>query len=533
MTARPTRSPSERPPPPRSDPPSLSGFRRTTRRVARGSFCALPVGASFASGAPNAGDVATSSVPPRAVDSPSREREPSLVRGAWLYRREARAHFRRDHLYVLVDGRWILRERCGARDARGQGSESENQCGYQETSGRDQRFVSFHLVRQVSLLVRAISKTRRPQCPQSRASADERRCGSQSSHSRTTTAATASKPRHTGDRTLVGDLDGRLCSASSSSPDASDGQGHRRAAGRALPLDAVIHYLGAERENAFNEFNRVSLFLAAFLLVSLAAGHGKVDRWVDGLTLAIVAIALVALMSRLFPGLFPDRASSLSFQVGPSGSTSRSVTGTGSPLSQRSAFPLALRVAIRGRNSIVRGIALASLPVVASVIYLASSSRRSSYGARRRDRLLRVERAPLGHRRCIGRWRTRQCWSYRCAKNAPPARRRAARHRPGRTARPSRRIRDPARLRTDRRGLRARLPLPARSDTSKPPTRANASRVDRAPAHRRTDRKSPDSKVRAVQAPCASQDSGPGLLHKRALLERCRERALADVGRQR
>ncbi|MGD0272850.1 MAG: O-antigen ligase family protein [Gaiellaceae bacterium] len=126
-------------------------------------------------------------------------------------------------------------------------------------------------------------------------------------------------------------------------------------------------------ENAFNEFNRVSLFLAVFLLISLAARYGKVDRWVDGLTLAIVAIALVALTSRLFPGLFPDRgifaflpksAIRLNFPLGYWNGLA-TLTALG--------IPLALRVAIGGRNSIVRGIALASLPVVASVIYLASS----------------------------------------------------------------------------------------------------------------------------------------------------------------
>jgi len=126
-------------------------------------------------------------------------------------------------------------------------------------------------------------------------------------------------------------------------------------------------------ENAFNEFNRVSLFLAVFLLVSLVAGHGKVDRWVDGLTLAIVAIALVALAGRLFPGLFPNRgifsslpeaAIRLNFPLGYwNGLAAFAALG----------IPLALRVSIGGRNSIVRGVALASLPIVASVIYLASS----------------------------------------------------------------------------------------------------------------------------------------------------------------
>jgi|GEM_PF-199366 len=126
-------------------------------------------------------------------------------------------------------------------------------------------------------------------------------------------------------------------------------------------------------ENAFNEFNRVSLFLAVFLLVSLIARHGNVDRWADGLTLAIVAIALVALTSRLFPGTFPGRgiatffgntAARLNFPLG---------YWNGLATFVALGIPLALRVAIGGRNSIARGIALASLPVAVSVIYLASS----------------------------------------------------------------------------------------------------------------------------------------------------------------
>ncbi|MGD0166138.1 MAG: O-antigen ligase family protein [Gaiellaceae bacterium] len=126
-------------------------------------------------------------------------------------------------------------------------------------------------------------------------------------------------------------------------------------------------------ENAFNEFNRVSLFLAVFLLVSLIASRGNANRWVDGLTLATVAIALVALTSRLFPGLFPNRgiftflsqaAIRLNFPLG---------YWNGLAAFVALGIPLALRVAIGGRNSAVRGVALASLPVAASVIYLASS----------------------------------------------------------------------------------------------------------------------------------------------------------------
>ena len=126
-------------------------------------------------------------------------------------------------------------------------------------------------------------------------------------------------------------------------------------------------------ENAFNEFNRVSLFLAVFLLVSLVAGRGTIDRWADGLTLAIVAIALVALTSRLFPGVFPSRG--IFTLLGQAAARLNFPLGYWNGLATFAALgiPLALRVVVGSRYSIVRGIALASLPVVASVIYLASS----------------------------------------------------------------------------------------------------------------------------------------------------------------
>src|SRR6478752_3048859 len=60
-------------------------------------------------------------------------------------------------------------------------------------------------------------------------------------------------------------------------------------------------------EAAFNEFNRVSLYLGVFALAVLAGTRANVTRWVDGLGIGIVAIGLVALASRLFPHLFSTR----------------------------------------------------------------------------------------------------------------------------------------------------------------------------------------------------------------------------------
>lgn len=126
-------------------------------------------------------------------------------------------------------------------------------------------------------------------------------------------------------------------------------------------------------ENAFNEFNRVALYLGVFLLVSLAITRSDLGRWVDGLTVAIVAIAFVALVSRLFDGLFPDRGI---FDLLP-----KAAIRLNFPLGYWNALavfvalsvPLALRAAVGARNPVVRAAALSSLPVTASVVYLASS----------------------------------------------------------------------------------------------------------------------------------------------------------------
>src|SRR5215211_509283 len=61
-------------------------------------------------------------------------------------------------------------------------------------------------------------------------------------------------------------------------------------------------------EKTFEEFDRVSLFLAVFVLVVLAAPRASAGRWADGLTVAIPAIAMLALATRVFPGAFPGSA---------------------------------------------------------------------------------------------------------------------------------------------------------------------------------------------------------------------------------
>jgi hypothetical protein len=142
----------------------------------------------------------------------------------------------------------------------------------------------------------------------------------------------------------------------------------------ALALWTLTSILWApSAEDAFNEFDRVALYLGVYLFVVLAAARGRVGRWADGLTAGIAAIAVVALVSRLFPDSFADRGietflpsavTRLSFPLG---------YWNGLAIFVALGVPLLLRVALVARSSVVRGLALAPLPALASVVYLASS----------------------------------------------------------------------------------------------------------------------------------------------------------------
>ena len=76
---------------------------------------------------------------------------------------------------------------------------------------------------------------------------------------------------------------------------------------------------------AFNEFDRAALYLGLFVLVAISVRRSELGHWADGLAAGLVAIAVVALVSRLFPDLFsprglpeylPNTATRLSFPIG-------------------------------------------------------------------------------------------------------------------------------------------------------------------------------------------------------------------------
>jgi hypothetical protein len=128
----------------------------------------------------------------------------------------------------------------------------------------------------------------------------------------------------------------------------------------------------ASAEDAFVEFDRTALYLGIYLLVVLAADPHGLMGWVDGLAVAIAAIGVVALVSRLFPGSFPHRglttalpnaAGRLSFPLD---------YWNGLGIFVALGVPLLLAAALDAgprRRALVAGV----LPALGAVVYLTSS----------------------------------------------------------------------------------------------------------------------------------------------------------------
>ena len=126
-------------------------------------------------------------------------------------------------------------------------------------------------------------------------------------------------------------------------------------------------------EATFEEFNRVSLYLGVFIVVVLVSRRSNLGRFADGLALAVTGVAAVALISRLFPGSFPEgdlptflpgTVTRLSFPLG---------YWNGLAIFLGLGVPLLLRLALVARGSLVRGLALAPMPVITAAVYLTSS----------------------------------------------------------------------------------------------------------------------------------------------------------------
>jgi O-Antigen ligase len=132
-------------------------------------------------------------------------------------------------------------------------------------------------------------------------------------------------------------------------------------------------FWAASAADAFNEFNRVALYVGLFVAVAISVRRSELGRWCDGLMLGLAGTAAVALLSRLFPDLFstrglpeflPGSQTRLSFPVG---------YWNGLGILMGMTLPLCLRGALTASTSRRRSLALLPVPVLAAVIYLTSS----------------------------------------------------------------------------------------------------------------------------------------------------------------
>ncbi len=126
-------------------------------------------------------------------------------------------------------------------------------------------------------------------------------------------------------------------------------------------------------ENAFNEFNRVALYLGVYLVAVLAASRRNAHAWSDALAIGITSVGVLALASRLFPTVLPagdvpefipSAVARLSYPV---------EYWNGLAILAGLSFPLLLRSAITARHALVRGFAVAAVPVLSATIFLTSS----------------------------------------------------------------------------------------------------------------------------------------------------------------
>lgn len=138
-------------------------------------------------------------------------------------------------------------------------------------------------------------------------------------------------------------------------------------------LAAASSGWGTSAERAVNEGNRVALLLGVLVLAVFAGRRADVERWANGLAIGLVAVALLALASRFFPSHFsegdipqflPSAHVRLSYPVG---------YWNGLAVLVALAIPLLLRAAVAARHVIVQAAAVAPIPALAAVIYLASS----------------------------------------------------------------------------------------------------------------------------------------------------------------
>ena len=129
----------------------------------------------------------------------------------------------------------------------------------------------------------------------------------------------------------------------------------------------------ASAERAVAEANRVALFVGVFAVAVLGVTRGTARRFSDGIAVAITAIGLLALASRLFPDVLPageipeflpSAFARLSWPV---------EYWNGLAILVALALPLLFRLATDPENAAVRGLAVGVVPALTATLYLTSS----------------------------------------------------------------------------------------------------------------------------------------------------------------
>jgi hypothetical protein len=145
----------------------------------------------------------------------------------------------------------------------------------------------------------------------------------------------------------------------------------------ALAAFAVLSLLSIEwaasDANAFLEFNRVSLYVAVFLLSLTVVSRGTLGRVCDGIVLGITATVALSLFARFSPHVINE---SSGFGILPRGQMRLNYPlGNWNSLAVFAALavPLAMRSALLGSSSALRGLAVAPVPALVAAIYLTSS----------------------------------------------------------------------------------------------------------------------------------------------------------------
>lgn len=132
-------------------------------------------------------------------------------------------------------------------------------------------------------------------------------------------------------------------------------------------------YWAPDAERAFDQFNLVSLYVAVFAIAILLARRIPAATLIGGAAVGLTGIAVVALVSRLFPSSFGVEPGSavvnplihrLSFPLG-------YWNGLGIELALT--YPLLFALMTSSRSRLVRVLAALPLPVLAADIYLTAS----------------------------------------------------------------------------------------------------------------------------------------------------------------